>query len=395
MEKMLLQKLSHKIGDTSFAIDLWDGTKVNYGQREPAFKIIFKEKIPKARILRDPSLAFGEAYMDGNIDFEGNLQEIIEDIFKINIPFFRKKEFRGVRKVIAPENRSTSLRKQQKEVQYHYDLGNDFYGLWLDDTMSYSCAYFCSPEDSLYKAQLQKIDYTLKKLNLRPGESLLDIGSGWGWLIIRAAQQYGVKALGLTLSEEQYVKTKQRIEEHGLSGQVDVKLMDYRKLAEIGGQFDKIVSVGMVEHVGRANLPTYMETVNRLLAPGGVSVLHCITGQIEGSCNSWIRKHIFPGGYIPSIRELVWLLPEYDFHLLDVESLRLHYAKTLEHWAKNFEDNLDSIRQKYDERFVRMWRLYLNSCAASFRVSGLNIHQITFSKGINNSLPMTKHHLYQ
>jgi len=260
----------------------------------------------------------------------------------------------------------------------------------------YSFAYFCSPEDSLYQAQLQKIDYILKKLQLHQGETLLDIGCGWGWLIIRAAQQYGVKALGITLSEEQYTKTKQRIAQLGLTGQVDVKLIDYRTFAESnGGKFNKVVSVRMVEHVGKANLPKYMEAVDKLLVPEGISALHCITGKIEMPCNRWIRKYIFPGGYIPSIRELIWLLPENDFHLLDAESLRLHYAKTLEHWAKNFEKNVDCIQEKYGERFIKMWRLYLNSCAASFRASDLDIHQIIFSKGINNELPMTRNYLYK
>lgn len=396
MEKMLLHKFCERVTDYPFSIDYWDGTSNDYGKGTPAFKIKFNNKIPAVKILQDPSLAFGEAYMDGIIDFEGNLQEIVETFYKLNIPFFEKKGFRGLQKLFTSENRSTSLKKQQKDIKHHYDLGNDFYELWLDETMSYSCAYFCSPEDSLYQAQLQKIDYILKKLQLHPGESLLDIGSGWGWLIIRAAQQYGVKALGVTLSEEQYMKTKQRISELGLTGQVDVKLMDYRTLAERSGvKFNKVVSVGMVEHVGKANLPKYMEAVNRLLVPGGISVLHCITGPIEGPCNKWIRKYIFPGGYIPSMRELVWFLPEYGFHLLDVESLRLHYAKTLEHWADNFEKNIEYIREKYGERFIKMWRLYLNSCAASFRASGLNIHQIIFSKGINNELPMTRHYLYR
>ena len=395
MEKMLLHKFSRRIKNHSFSIDYWDGTSNNYGQDAPAFKIIFNNKIPAAKILKDPSLAFGEAYMDGIIDFQGNLQEIIETFYKMNIPLFKKKDFRGLKKFFSNETRSTSLTKQQKDIKHHYDLGNDFYELWLDETMSYSCAYFCSPEDSLSQAQVQKIDYILKKLQLHPGESLLDIGSGWGWLIIRAAQQYGVNALGVTLSEEQYVKTKQRIAELGLTGQVDVKLIDYRTLAESNVKFDKVVSVGMVEHVGKANLPKYMQTVNKLLVPGGISVLHCITGQVEGPCNRWICKYIFPGGYIPSNRELVWLLPEHGFHLLDVESLRLHYAKTLEHWSSNFEKNIDYVREKYGERFIKMWRLYLNACAASFRASGLNIHQITFSKGLNNELPMTRHYLYR
>ena len=311
----------------------------------------------------------------------------------MNIPLFEKKDFCGLKKFFSNETRSTSLTKQQKDIKHHYDLGNDFYELWLDETISYSCAYFCSPEDSL--SQVQKIDYILKKLQLHPGESLLDIGSGWGWLIIRAAQQYGVNALGVTLSEEQYVKTKQRIAELGLTGQVDVKLMDYRTLAESNVKFDKVVSVGVVEHVGKANLPKYMQTVNKLLVPGGISVLHCITGQVEGPCNRWICKYIFPGGYIPSNRELVWLLPEHGFNLLDVESLRLHYAKILEHWSNNFEKNIDYVREKYGERFIKKWRLYLNACTASFRASGLNIHQITFSKGLNNELPMTRHYLYR
>jgi cyclopropane-fatty-acyl-phospholipid synthase len=394
MEKMFLHKYAQGIKDHSFAIDYWDGTRENYGQGNPSFRVIFKNKIPKVKILRDPSLAFGEAYMDGTLDIEGDLQEVIETVFKSISPLLQQKNLHRLQKILSIENIPASLKKQQKDIQHHYDLGNDFYRLWLDETMSYSCAYFCSPEDSLHQAQLQKIDYILKKLQLQSGQSLLDIGSGWGWLIIRAAEQYGVNALGITLSHEQYTKTKERIKELNLTGQVDVKLMDYRTLAESGEKFDKVVSVGMVEHVGKANLPKYMAAVDNLLVTGGLSVLHSITHQTEGPCNQWILKYIFPGGYIPSYRELISLLPEYDFHLLDVESLRLHYAQTLTHWAKNFEEHVDDVREKYGERFVRMWRLYLNTCAASFRSSGLDIHQIVFSKGLNNNLPMTRHHLY-
>jgi len=394
MEKVLLHKLFQTIKGANFRVQYWDGTEENYGNAEPEFKIIFREKIPYRTLLNDFSLAFGEAYMDGMIDFEGDLQKIIETAYQSDSEIFQKKSFQQVKKLFSRKDSGTSLRQQQKDIQHHYDLGNDFYGLWLDDTMSYSCAYFCRPDDSLYQAQMQKIDYTLKKLQLKAGETLLDIGSGWGWLIIRAAQQYGVKALGITLSEEQMKKTGERIAHLGLTGEVDVKLMDYRTLAQRGEKFDKVVSVGMVEHVGNANLPKYFEAVDQLLVPGGLSVLHSITGQIEGPCNKWILKYIFPGGYIPSIRQLIWLLPEYNFHLLDVESLRLHYAQTLDHWAKNFEKHVDYVQEKYGERFVKMWRLYLNSCAASFRASGLNIHQIVFSKGLNNSLEMTRNYLY-
>lgn len=178
MEKAVLHKFCEKIKDYSFSIDYWDGTSENYGQGNPAFKIIFKDKISERKILKDPSLALGEAYMDGIIDFKGNLQQIVETAYKINIPYFEKRKLIGLRKLFNSGNIATSLRKQQEDIKHHYDLGNDFYELWLDETMSYSCAYFCSPEDSLYQAQLQKIDYVLKKLQLHSGEYLLDIGCG-------------------------------------------------------------------------------------------------------------------------------------------------------------------------------------------------------------------------
>lgn len=394
MEKNLFHNFFQLMQKSSFAVRYWDGIEEKYGQGEPEFKIIFHDKIPESKLFKDISLAFGEAYMDGIIDFEGDLQQIIEIAYQGGSSLLEKKAFKEM-KGFFRFRKGISLKQQEKDIQHHYDLGNDFYALWLDETMSYSCAYFTSPEDSLHQAQLNKIDYTLKKLQLHSGERLLDIGSGWGWLIIRAAQQYGVKAVGITLSREQYRKTKERIEELGLTGQVDVRLMDYRDLAKSGEKFDKVVSVGMVEHVGHANLPKYFAAVHKLLVPQGLSLLHSITGLIEGPCNKWITKYIFPGGYIPSTRELIGLFPDYDFHLLDVESLRLHYAQTLDQWSKNFERHVDFVREKYGERFVRMWRLYLNACAASFRSTGLNIHQIVFSQGLNNNLEMNRSFLYK
>ncbi|WP_201780803.1 SAM-dependent methyltransferase [Aneurinibacillus tyrosinisolvens] len=387
MQKVLFRKFFGGIDSANFHVTYWDDETDKHGDGEPAFSLKFHKKIPFSALASNPVLAFGEAYMDGTIDIDGPIEEVMKAAY-------RNKEQLWTRKL--PRIPSfASLRKQKENVQHHYDVGNEFYSLWLDDTMSYSCAYFRSPEDSITQAQLQKIDHVLKKLQLKQGETLLDIGSGWGWLIIRAAKDYGVKATGVTLSEEQYRKTKERIQEEGLQDQVDVQLMDYRELARSGRTFDKIASVGMFEHVGQAQYPHFMKAVRTMLADRGLMLLHTITHPTEEAPDPWIEKYIFPGGYIPSLREVMHLLPDYDFHTMDVESLRLHYAMTLDRWAERFENQVDKVREMYGERFVRMWRLYLRASAAFFRTSGLNIHQLLFSKGLNNELNMTRDFLYR
>ncbi|QGU95333.1 methyltransferase domain-containing protein [Clostridium bovifaecis] len=353
--------------------------------------MLINSELSKKDIMKDPFLALGEAYMDNVIDFQGSIQKIIESVYKNKDSFLNKAHlFEKLYKIT-----SHSIKKSKKDIEHHYDLGNDFYELWLDRTMSYSCAYFKNEEDSLYEAQLNKIEHILKKLNLRPGDRLLDIGCGWGELIITAAKKYGVKALGITLSNEQVKKVEERIEENSLQNQVEVRLIDYRELLDTGEKFDRIVSVGMLEHVGRKNIPTYIKDVSKLLEDGGVSLLHCITAQIESEPNQWIKKYIFPGGYIPSIRELAYNMGENNLHLIDLESLRLHYKRTLECWASNFENQLDEIKDMKDETFIRMWRLYLNACAASFHYGVIDVHQFLVTKGLNNDIPMTREHLYR
>lgn len=235
--------------------------------------------------------------------------------------------------------------------------------------------------------------HILKKLSLTEGQSLLDIGCGWGELIITAAKRYGVKAIGITLSEEQFARVKERIKLEQLESSVEVHLMDYRDLKK--QSFDRIVSVGMLEHVGQDHLPEYFQKVNDLLVEGGLSVLHTITSPKEGATNAWIDKYIFPGGYIPSVNELVNYITEYNFYLTDFESLRRHYAKTLEKWAENFENVLDEVRKTKDERFIRMWRLYLNACSASFLTGNIDLSQFIFTKGTNNFIPWTRDYLYK
>lgn len=394
MRKAIIKSLLEHIHDGGLCVEFWDGESVNYGCEPPRVKLCFRRPPTLDFSLDDPMTALGEAYMDEALDYEGKLDELMRIFYQNSdsLAAGSAKPLSGLVKAVQ----KISLRQRQKEnIRHHYDLGDDFYSLWLDETMSYSCAYFKSPADSLEQAQRQKIDHILRKLDLKEGESLLDIGSGWGWLIIEAAGRYKVKATGITLSENQYRATKQRIAELGLSDLAQVKMMDYLDLGQNGERFDKVVSVGMFEHVGQENLSRYMKVVDGILVPGGLSLLHTITAQKEGPVNPWMLKYIFPGGYIPSLREIIGLLPDFDFRLLHTESLRLHYARTLDHWYENFRQKLDFFTEKYDRRFVRMWGLYLQGCAANFRVSGLDVYQLLFSKGLNNDLPLTLEHVYR
>lgn len=388
-DKVFFKTLFKNLFSETFELQLWDGSSEIYGDGIPKFKIIFNEPIPKSDIINDPSIAFGEGYMTKKFDIHGNIEEVVEALYGNKESFLGStSKFSHLIKVVK-----NNLKNSKENIEFHYDIGNDFYKLWLDDTMTYSCGYFKSQEDSLTEAQKNKVNHILKKLNLQDGETLLDIGCGWGELIITAAKMYKVKATGITLSTQQFEKVKERIESEGLNALVDVKLIDYRELKDI--KFDKIVSVGMLEHVGKEHLCEYFSAVNKLLNKEGLSLLHCITNTSDDGVNSWINKYIFPGGYVPSIQELISNMSDLDFNIIDVENLRLHYAKTLECWYDNFQQALPEIEKNKDETFIRMWALYLNSCAASFKSGNINLHQFLFSKGVNNNIPWTREYMYK
>lgn len=390
VDKIFLKSFLHTFKDESFCVKFWDGDEVKVGENEPLFKIILKKPIPKKDILKSTTLAFGEAYMNGDLEVEGDFLLMLNTVLKYKEKFTT--DFRGLPKIFS---NLTSRKKQKEEVTYHYDIGNDFYKLWLDDTLSYSCAYFKNENESLGEAQLNKIHHLLKKLNLSEGMTLLDIGCGWGALLIEAAKLYKIKGLGITLSEEQYKAFKEKIEKENLQDYLQVKLMDYRELEKSGLLFDRVVSVGMLEHVGRSNYDLFMKCVSKVLKKEGVFVLHYISGLYESEGDAWIRKYIFPGGVIPTLREIISLSADYRFYTVDVESLRMHYYKTLIKWAENFEKNTDKVREMFDEKFVRMWRMYLYSCAACFYTGVIDLHQIVFTKGVNNTLPLTREYLYK
>ena len=382
-EKAMLQFLS-RFTDHPFLVKFKDSVH-QIGEGEPAFTVEFKKAIPVSKLLNSTSLALGEAYMDGDLIVEGNLYQAL-DHFLGQMGKFSADEH-ALKKLIFT---SSSRKNQEKEVTSHYDIGNDFYKLWLDETMSYSCAYFKNPDDTLYQAQVNKVDYILQKLHLQEGMSLLDIGCGWGFLLIEAAKKYKVHGTGITLSHEQEKEFQKRIRDEGLEDYLQVIRMDYRDLPKSGMTFDRVVSVGMVEHVGRDNYKLFIDCVNEVMKDGGLFLLHFISALKEHPGDPWIKKYIFPGGMVPSLREMISHMSEDGFHTLDVENLRLHYNRTLLYWEKNFRDHLDEISTMFDGRFIRMWDLYLSACAATFHNGIIDLHQILASKGINNDIPMVR-----
>ncbi|MGH2266771.1 class I SAM-dependent methyltransferase [Campylobacter taeniopygiae] len=385
-EKKLIKKILSKWNYGDFKVIFWDNEELIIGKKPSQFTLIFKEKIPLFDLFNDTSLVFAKHYMESKLDIEGNYDEIARVLYYFSNKHFLKNKEDVLSKI--------TQKQESKNIKSHYDLGNDFYKLWLDETMSYSCAYFKSPNDTLYQAQINKINHTLKKLNLEKGEKLLDIGCGWGWLSIMAAQQYGVNVVGVTISEEQYKKAKERVKEFNLEDKVEIRLQNYQDL-EFENYFDKVVSVGMFEHVGKENLGLYFMKVKQVLKPGGMMLLHSILSMFEGKTNAWIDQYIFPGGYLPSLREVISAMSEWDFHLLLAESLRMHYAKTLDMWSQNFNQVLPQVREKYDEKFIRMWDLYLRSCASAFRVGSVDLFQFLITKEINNDLSLTKEYIYK
>ena len=383
-EEAVLIPFLKKFDEHPFLVKTENG-EYRIGEGEPTFTVRFNRQIPLKELMTSTSLALGEGYMNGDLEIEGDLYHAL-DHFMGQMGKFSTNES-VLKKVMFT---STDKKNQRKEVQSHYDIGNDFYKLWLDETMSYSCGYFLHEDDSLYQAQVNKVDYILKKLYLKEGMTLLDVGCGWGFLLIEAAKKYKIHGVGITLSEEQCREFQSRIREEGLEDCLRVELMDYRDMVKCGVTFDRVVSVGMVEHVGRDNYQLFTDSISKVLKPGGLFLLHFISGLKEHPGDPWVKKYIFPGGTVPSLREMISCAAEADFHTLDVEDLRLHYNKTLLCWEKNFRGHKEEVRNKFDDKFVRMWELYLCSCAATFHNGIIDLHQLLLSKGINNDLPMVR-----
>jgi cyclopropane-fatty-acyl-phospholipid synthase len=371
------------------------GRKHVYGDgsgRPAGFKIVD----PKAslKIVLDPDRYFGECYMDGGITLtEGTVYDLIEVLLK-NIEYRpapgASKFFDNIRIAKKRIDQYNPIGKAQVNVAHHYDLSGALYDLFLDRDRQYSCAYFETPDASLEDAQLAKKRHLAAKLNIKPGMKVLDIGSGWGGLGLYLAETCGAKVTGVTLSEEQHKMSVERARQRSVSNTVDFRLLDYRLLDE---QFDRIVSVGMFEHVGVVHYTEFFRKCRALLKDDGIAVLHSINrSNGPGATSAWTKKYIFPGGYVPALSEVLPHIEKSGLYVTDIEILRLHYAETLREWGKRFAANRHRAKAVYDERFCRMWEFYLAGAETAFRYSGLNNFQIQFARN-QHVLPMTRNYM--
>ena len=287
---------------------------------------------------------------------------------------------------------ANSLKRSRHNISHHYDLGNDFYKLWLDEQMVYTCAYFPTPDATLEEAQAAKMDHVSRKVWLRPGETVVEAGCGWGALALHMAKHYGVQVKAFNISHEQIRYARERARAEGLDGRVEYIEDDYRN---ISGRFDAFVSVGMLEHVGKEHYRELGGVIRRSLKPEGRGLVHSIGRNFPEPTSPWLEKRIFPGSYMPSLSEMMAVFEPCDFSVLDVENLRLHYARTIEHWLQRFEAHTDRIEQMFDKRLVRAYRFYLAASKASFTAGPIQLFQVVFAPAASNAIPRTRALVYE
>jgi cyclopropane-fatty-acyl-phospholipid synthase len=386
LERWLLRRCLEALGHPAITLSLWNGEEIRGSATEaPRMRIRLNDRRCLLDILKSPDLAFGEGYMDGRIEIEGDLLEFVLLAFEASAriaPWAR-----ALSKALTWRPHLNTLSRARRNVKHHYDLGNDFYALWLDSQLVYTCAYFQRPDLSLDEAQVAKLELVCRKLRLRPGERVLEAGCGWGALALHMAERHGVTVRALNVSEEQIRYAREEARRRGLEGRVEFVLDDWRNAH---GRCDAFVSVGMLEHVGQAHYRALGRTIRRTLGVDGRGLLHFIGHAYPIRMNAWLDRYIFPGAHIPTLGEMLPVLEPSGFEIVDVENLRRHYARTLEHWLERFEKAHDFVVQRYDERFVRMWRLYLASSIASFRTGSCQLYQILFQRAGANSLPWTR-----
>lgn len=385
-----LQRLLSGIGNPPITVVV-GGREIESPDGVPIARVLIRDWRTVWKLCTNPMFQFGEAYTRGDLDVDGDLTELIAIVMSAcnSQPDHESLWAHTHRWLCRPRRNSPS--GSRHNIHHHYDIGNDFYRLWLDDQMVYTCAYFGAFGMSLEQAQIAKMDHVCRKLRLQPGETVVEAGCGWGALALHMARHYGVRVKAFNISREQLAYARRRAAREDLADRVEFVDDDWRRIDE---PCDVFVSVGMLEHVGVNNYRQLSDVINRCLTTRGRGLIHSIGQNRPQPFSPWIERRIFPGAYPPALREMMDLFEPHDFSVLDIENLRLHYARTLRHWLERYEESVDAVRQMFDERFVRMWRLYLSGSIAGFESGGLQLFQVLFARGDDNLIPWTRADLY-
>lgn len=391
IDDWLLKSIYRAAGQPAVRLRLRNGAEVSPKDTLDVADIIIQDRKTLLRLLLDPEAEFGDAYSKGRIALEGDLVRALEILYRS----MQEAAHHGwyvklVSKCMEYVQRG-SLRGSRRNIHRHYDLNTEFYRLWLDQQLVYTCAYFPSHAATLEQAQAAKLDYVCRKVQLQPGERVVDAGCGWGALALHMARNYGATVRAFNISHEQILVARRRAEELGLNHHVEFIEDDYRN---ISGECDAFVSVGMLEHVGREHYRDLGRVIDRSLAKTGRGLLHFIGRNHPIPFSTWTRKRIFPGAYAPALGEVMQIFEPWDLSVLDVENLRPHYAKTLEHWLARFEKCEQQISEMFSPEFMRAWRLYLAGAVAGFHVGTLQLFQIVFARTACQQIPWTREHLY-
>ncbi len=392
IDRWLLQRLHDSLGGPPIRLMLENGAEVSSTENMPVATIVIRNRSTLFDLIRDPEGGFGEAYSGGRITVEGNLATALEVAYRSMADSDSQSRYAKIVSHLLRYMQRNSVRGARKNIHAHYDLNNDFFRLWLDSQLVYSCAYFPSTTMSLDEAQVAKMEYICGKLNLQSGECVVDIGSGWGALALHMAKHYGVSVRGFSISHEQVRWAQRRAQEMNLDHRVEFIEDDYRN---ISGKYDALVSVGMLEHVGLEHYAEMGRMIDRCLDRKGRGLLQSIGRNRPRAFNTWTRKRIFPGAYAPTLRQVMDIFEPWDFSILDVENLRSHYAGTLEQWLERFEHSANEVSRMFGEEFVKAWRLYLAGAIAGFRVGALQLFQIVFARTACDRIPPTREHLYR
>ena len=390
VERLAFKKLLNTIGNPPIRFSLWDGSDFYASDSEPVGRVLVHDRKSFLNMLLNPNLGFGDGYSTGSIDVKGDFIECLKTLIQA-VP--RKVDMGIIGKIqgFFPNTCSNSLSDSRDNIFRHYDMGNDFYKLWLDEELVYTCAYYTSDTATLESAQLAKMDHVCRKLRLNPGDRVVEAGCGWGALARHMVRHYGVKVRAFNISHEQIKYAQECARAEGLEDRVEYIEDDYRNIT---GQYDVFVSVGMLEHVGSENYVMLGEVIDRILKENGRGLIHSVGRNSQQPIGEWVKRRIFPGSYVPTLRQMMDVFEPSSFSVLDVENLRLHYARTLLDWLNRFDAVSDEVEQMYGAPFVRAWRLYLGGCSASFSCGNLQLFQLLFTRARNNDIPWTRDHLY-